>query len=155
MEHITISCDIERLQWDELSKEEQQLIDSAKEATYSAYAPYSNFFVGAALRLQDGSIMIGNNQENASYPCGLCAERTALFAANSQYPHLQVTALAIAARNAEGFLKTPITPCGSCRQVMLEVEHRQNAPIKIYLYGENALYRIASSEELLPLQFTL
>lgn len=155
MEHITISCDIERLQWDELSKEEQQLIDSAKEATYSAYAPYSNFFVGAALRLQDGSIMIGNNQENASYPCGLCAERTALFAANSQYPHLQVTALAIAARNAEGFLKTPITPCGSCRQVMLEVEHRQKAHIKIYLYGENGVYRIASSEELLPLQFTL
>jgi cytidine deaminase len=107
------------------------------------------------LRLQNGSIVIGNNQENASYPCGLCAERTALFAANSQYPSLRVEALAIAARNTDGFLKSPITPCGSCRQVMLEVEHRQKTPIKIYLYGEMGVYKIASSADLLPLQFTL
>lgn len=155
MEQITILCSIEFLQWEELSGEEQQLLEAAKEATQGSYAPYSQFFVGAALRLQNDSIVIGNNQENASYPCGLCAERTALFAANSQYPNLMVSAIAIAARNADGFLKTPITPCGSCRQVMLEVEHRQNAPMKIYLYGENGVYRINSSADLLPLQFSL
>ena len=155
MEQITILCSIEFLQWEELSGEEQQLLEAAKEATQGSYAPYSQFFVGAALRLQNDSIVIGNNQENASYPCGLCAERTALFAANSQYPNLMVSAIAIAARNADGFLKTPITPCGSCRQVMLEVEHRQNAPMKIYLYGENGVYRINSSADLVPLQFSL
>lgn len=155
MKQITISCNIEFLQWEELSKVEQQLIDSAKDATYGAYAPYSQFFVGAAVRLSDGSVVIGNNQENASYPCGLCAERTALFAANAQYPKLYVEALAIAARTDEGFLSSPITPCGSCRQVMLEVENRQKSPMKIYLYGEEGVYRINSSAELLPLQFTL
>lgn len=155
MEQKTIVCHIEFLQWKELSGEEQLLIEAAKEATHGSYAPYSQFFVGSALRLQNGSIVIGNNQENASYPCGLCAERTALFAANSQYPSLRVEALAIAARNTDGFLKSPITPCGSCRQVMLEVEHRQKTPIKIYLYGEMGVYKIASSADLLPLQFTL
>ena len=107
-------------QLSELSQQEQELVNRAKAATSNAYANYSHFYVGAALLLGDGRIVIGANQENAAFPSGLCAERSAIFGAQSNYPDQPILTLAIAARNGNGFLKSPISPCGACRQVMRE-----------------------------------
>jgi cytidine deaminase len=103
-------------QLSELSQQEQELVNRAKAATSNAYANYSHFYVGAALLLGDGRIVIGANQENAAFPSGLCAERSAIFGAQSNYPDQPILTLAIAARNENGFLKSPISPCGACRQ---------------------------------------
>ena len=138
---------------DELSKEEQELVSAAIKATDNAYARYSNFKVGAALRLEDGRIVIGANQENAAFPSGLCAERSAIFAAQSHYPDQPIIMLAIAAKNENGILKDPVTPCGACRQVILEMEDRYQRPVRILLYGTNGVYCIRSIKDLLPLSF--
>lgn len=139
---------------DELDAADSELMQAAIEATHRSYAPYSNFHVGAAVRLADGTIVTGNNQENVAYPSGLCAERTALFYAHSQYPEVAVKALAIAARHADG---TPhqgiITPCGACRQVMMETEKRSGMPMRILLCGEKEVYVMESVKGLLPLSF--
>lgn len=140
-------------QLEELNEEEQQLVKKAMQATDNSYSPYSHFRVGAAIRLEDGTEMIGANQENAAYPVTLCAERTAIFAAQAQQPELSIEALAIAARNENGFTDEPVTPCGSCRQVILEVEQRYGRPMKIYLYGTKGVYVINSVRDLLPLCF--
>jgi cytidine deaminase len=130
------------------------LVDAAREATLRSYAPYSGFSVGAAVRLSNGKLLTGNNQENAAYPSGLCAERTTLFWANAQYPDAAVESLAIAARNADGELPVPIPPCGACRQVILEVENRFNRSIRIILYGAKECYVIEDGiKALLPLCF--
>lgn len=139
--------------FEELCKADQQLIEKAKEATYRSYSPYSRFNVGAAALLQNGIIVTGSNQENAAYPSGLCAERTTLFYANSQYPDQPVTTLAIAARDDKGFLLQPIPPCGACRQVILETQNRFGNKLRILLYGKNMIYDIASINDLLPLSF--
>ena len=120
MKELKIEIHIRSYAYEELSEEERRLVDAAKEATARSYAPYSRFHVGAAALLANGIIVSGSNQENAAYPSGTCAERTTLFYANSQYPDQPVKALAIAARNASGFLDSPIPPCGACRQVLLE-----------------------------------
>lgn len=138
---------------EELPKEERELVESAIAATDHAYAKYSNFRVGAAIRLSDGSVMIGANQENAAFPSGLCAERTAIFAAQAQYPEKAIRMLAVAARNENGLLKEPVTPCGSCRQVMLEVEDRYQQPMKVLLYGTDGVYVIDSAKDMVPLSF--
>lgn len=109
--------------------------------------------MGAALLLENGEIMIGANQENAAFPSGLCAERTAIFAAQANHPELKITTLAIAARNENGLLKSPITPCGACRQVILEIEDRYKSPVRILLYGTEGVYIIKSVKDLLPLCF--
>lgn len=139
---------------DELSASDRELIEKAKEGTQKSYAPYSRFYVGAAARLENGAIVVGSNQENAAYPSGLCAERTTLFYANSQYPDCHVQELAIAARTSGGFLKSPIPPCGACRQVILGVEDRYQRPVRILLFGEKHTYVFDSIKALLPLQFT-
>lgn len=139
---------------EELSSEEQELIRQAIGMTRHSYAPYSHFFVGAALRLANGHIITGSNQENAAYPSGLCAERTALFYANSRYPDQAVTTLAIAAANANGLTENPISPCGACRQVMRESEIRYRQPIRILLYGTQKIYCINQIRDLLPFSFT-
>lgn len=140
---------------DELSAEDQALVMEAQKAARSSYAPYSHFHVGAALRLIDGSLVTGSNQENAAYPSGLCAERTALFAAGATYPNTPVDVLVIAACNDEGcFTAQPTPPCGACRQVMLETETRFRHPMRIVLYGTEATCVIAGgAAELLPLVF--
>ncbi len=139
---------------DELSTADAELIEAAREATYRSYAPYSRFSVGAAVRLADGTLLSGSNQENAAYPSGLCAERTTLFYANSRYPELPVMTLAIAARGTDGaFLAQPIPPCGACRQVMLEVQHRHQYPLRILLYGTAGIYEVSRVEDLLPFTF--
>jgi cytidine deaminase len=138
---------------EELPEIEKMLIEKAKSASVNAYAPYSNFLVGAALLLENGEIITGNNQENAAYPSGLCAERTAMFYANANYPNVAVTTMAVAAQNGGGFLKDPIAPCGSCRQVLLETEQRYGKKLRILLYGEVEIAILESVKDLLPLSF--
>ena len=140
----------------ELTSSELQLLEAARQATYRSYSPYSHFSVGAAVLLADGTIVTGSNQENCSYPQGQCAERTAVFYANSRYPDQAVTMLCIAARGTDGqFTTAPITPCGGCRQVLQETEQRQQSSMQIMLYGTDAIYIIPSVQQLLPLNFNL
>lgn len=153
MKEFTISTSIQICQYEELCDEERRAIEAAREATRNSYAPYSRFCVGAAALLHDGTLVCGTNQENAAYPSGLCAERTALFAAHSQYPHQPVAMLAIAARNEDGFTQLPISPCGACRQVMQETESRYGQPMRLLLYGTSQIYRIDRAASLLPLSF--
>ena len=140
--------------YEELTDADRELIDKAKDATQTSYAPFSKFCVGAAARLSDGTIVTGSNQENAAFPSSLCAERTALFYANARYPEKSVEELAIAAYAHGTFLKSPIPPCGACRQVILGVEERYGRPIRILLFGEEGTYVGDSIKALLPLQFT-
>lgn len=130
-----------------------KLIDSAKEATKNAYCPYSDFHVGAAVLLENGEIISGSNQENAAYPSGMCAERVAIFHANHSFPDVPVTAIAIAANYKHSFLKRPISPCGSCRQVLLETETRFKKDIEVYLLGEEESFHLSAIKDLLPLAF--
>ncbi len=153
MKALNINIVIDELQFDELTADERELVDRSIAATDNSYAKYSHFHVGAALRLADGTIFIGANQENAAFPSSLCAERTAIFAAQANRPDQPITTLAIAARNAEGMMAEPITPCGSCRQVILEMEDRYQQSIEILLYGTSRIYRVHSVKDLMPLCF--
>lgn len=130
-----------------------KLVQKAREIAGNAYAPYSGFRVGAAVLLSNGLIITGNNQENAAYPSGLCAERTALFYANANYPDCAVEAIAITALAKEVRVKDPVSPCGGCRQVLLETEERYNHLMKIILDGEDAIYIIDGANALLPMSF--
>lgn len=153
MEDIRIEINMQFCQMDELSSEDQELVKAAIGATANSYARYSNFNVGAALRLADGSITTGANQENAAFPSGLCAERCAIFAAQSHHPEHAITALAIAAKNVNGLMPDPVSPCGACRQVILEMEDRYQQPVRILLYGTRGVYCINSVKDLMPLSF--
>ena len=154
MKDLNIQIAIKIYEYEELNAADRELLDAARQATYRSYAPYSHFSVGAAARLANNIIVTGTNQENAAYPSGLCAERTTLFYANSQYPDQAVETLAIAARNERGdFLEEPIPPCGACRQVMLETEKRFKRPMRILLSGEKGIYELRSVGALLPLSF--
>ena len=154
MKQLDIHTTIKIYSPDELSDEEQQLVEAAKKATTRSYAPYSHFHVGAAALLANGEIISGTNQENAAYPSGICAERTTLFYANSQHPQQAVKALAIAARTAAGhWTETPISPCGACRQVMTETENRFGKPMKVLLCSAQEVFVIESAKDLLPVSF--
>lgn len=154
MKDLKIQIDIKVYEYEELNASDRELIDTARQTTYRSYVPYSHFSVGAAARLADGTIVAGSNQENAAYPSGLCAERTTLFYANSQYPDQAVVTLAVAARNEKGeFLDEPIPPCGGCRQVMLETEKRYGKPMRILLFGKKSIYEMPGVGALLPLSF--
>lgn len=154
MKQVNINITFTIYQYQELNDSDRKLIDKAREMTDNSYAPYSKFYVGAAALLKSGIIVTGSNQENAAYPSGLCAERTAIFAANSRYPQQPITTLAISARNEQGFLLKPIPPCGACRQVILEAEKRYNHPIRILLDGILGIYEAININQLLPLSFT-
>ena len=138
---------------EELPEEYRALVEEAKRQTSHSYSPYSHFAVGAAALLKDGSVIGGSNQENAAYPSGLCAERTTLFYANSLYPDQPVTALAIACFTGGHFTSQPGTPCGSCRQVMIESEHRSGEAMTIILYGTEQTCVFRSAQDLMPLSF--
>ena len=153
MKQLPIHPIIYECQMDELGDADQQLLHQAIEATAHSYAPYSHFHVGAALLLADGTVVPGCNQENAAFPAGLCAERSAIFAAGAQHPGVTPVALAIAARNEEGLMATPVSPCGACRQVILEMEDRYQCDVKILLYGTEGIYVIPNVKTLLPLHF--
>lgn len=136
-------------EWDE---QYQLLYKEAVAATTKAYAPYSKFHVGAAVLLANNEIVSASNQENAAYPSGLCAERVALFYAGAKYPDVSVKAIAIAAETG-GKLVEGISPCGGCRQVMLETETRAGTPMKIFLCGATSMRSVDSAAALLPVGF--
>ena len=142
MSKLELSIEVEVLSFEELPEEKQLLVKKAQEAA-----------VGAALRLDNGEVIAANNQENAVFPAGLCAERVTLFYAKAKYPNVGIKSMAIAARNSEGFTSRPVTPCGSCRQVMMEMTHRQAMPIELLLYGRDKVYIVPDATSLLPLQF--
>ena len=138
---------------DELPAQDRLLADAAVEAVALSYAPYSNFNVGAALLLEDGQIVKGSNQENAAYPSGICAERTAMFYAGANYGDKAITAIAVAASQNGVLLASPVSPCGACRQVMAEYQKKGGRPITIILVGANKTLRFSSVDALLPLIF--
>jgi cytidine deaminase len=155
MEQKTIQSTFLVCQKEELSQEEQQLIDAAIEATSRSYTPYSHFHVGAAIQLKNGVVIMGCNQENAAFPAGICAERSAIFAAGAQYPDQPIMTLAITARNSKGeLLDEPASPCGTCRQVIIETETRFKQPVRILLYGKKHTYVMDGIRQLMPFSFT-
>lgn len=153
MNQLTITTQAKVYTESELPADIRALVDEAKRQTANSYSPYSHFAVGAAARLEDGTVVKGSNQENAAYPSGLCAERTTLFYANSQYPDQAVRALAIACYTSGQFTPEPGSPCGACRQVMIEFEHRLGKPMQVILYGANRTFVFDSASDLMPLCF--
>jgi len=153
MKKLTLETKVYIYSHDELKIEWQELIVEAKKSVQNAYAPYSKFNVGAAVLLENGEVISANNQENATYPSGLCAERVAVFYANAKYPQVPIKAIAIAAFTNNSYLEKPITPCGACRQVLLESENRLKSNIEILMYGTSHTIVINSAKELLPLSF--
>jgi cytidine deaminase len=155
MKELHISTPIISANYDELNDEDRRLVDAARRMTLTSYAPYSHFHVGAAVRLDNGEIVTGSNQENAAYPSGICAERTASFYAHARYPEAAFEALAIAARETDGKeIKNPISPCGGCRQVLLEYERLAGHDVKVILAGSSECYILPSVKSLMPLAFT-
>ncbi len=138
---------------EELREEDRLLIISARQIAEKAYAPYSHFKVGAALRMEDGSIITGNNQENVSFPVGTCAERSALFWANANFPEKAVLAIAITAIGEDGKRAKSLSPCGACRQVMLETQYRFSRPMRVLLDSREKIEELHNVESLLPLSF--
>ena len=138
----------------ELTESEQQLLQKAREASDLAYAPYSNFHVGAALLLANGVVVCGNNQENVAYPSGLCAERVAIYAAGAQYPNTAIKTIAITCKSKSFHVSEPLSPCGACRQAMSEYEMRHKSAIRVILAGETGKIRVMESiADLLPFMF--
>ncbi|MES2813112.1 MAG: cytidine deaminase [Bacteroidota bacterium] len=138
----------------ELSSNDQSLMQRAIEIRKNAYAPYSKFKVGAAILLDNGQVVVGSNQENAAYPSGLCAERVAIFQSGAVYPDAKIVKMAITAGSTENITTKPIPPCGACRQSIFEYEFKQDANIEIFFMGETGeVYKSDSIKNLLPLTF--
>ena len=155
MKEIRLEMNMKVVSLEELTENELNLIEVAKEATSQAYAPYSKFHVGAAIALSNGEIVTGANQENVAYPSGMCAERVACYYAHAQYPEAKFEAIAIAAQGVDGAeVALPVSPCGSCRQAMLEYEKLAEGNIKVILVGAEDIYVVPSVKSLLPLAFT-
>ncbi|MBR5273714.1 MAG: cytidine deaminase [Bacteroidales bacterium] len=138
---------------DQLAPQDRDLAEAAIKATEGSYAPYSRFNVGAAVRLDSGLIVKGSNQENAAYPSGLCAERTAMFYASATYPEQAMTDIAIAASQEGVLCENPVTPCGACRQVMAQYQTKGGRPMSIILIGGKKIWKFEKVEDLLPLIF--
>ncbi len=154
MHKLTLHSEISVFEPADLSAQQQELLARAKAACANAYAPYSNFRVGAALLLESGAVVIGSNQENAAYPLTLCAERVAIFAALSQQPDARISSIAITIQSQKGNIDRPVSPCGSCRQVIYETELRCERDIELILQGDTgSVYLVPSVKSLLPLMF--
>ncbi len=148
----SFTFEYQRLAYDELTPADQQLIDAAMQALDGAHAPYSHFQVGSAVLMADGSIVTGNNQENAAYPSGLCAERVALFAAKSQSKQ-PIQAITVVARNAQGEMADAFS-CGNCRQVMLEYAGQQQEGLRVIMGDRTSHFIVlADTRQLLPFSF--
>lgn len=155
MKTFDITIPVVEAEFGELTPGQQNLVALARKATYRSYAPYSKFNVGAAISLSNGEIVTGSNQENAAYPSGLCAERTAAFYANATYPDARFTSIAIAARGTDGNeLSDPISPCGACRQALLEYEKLAGAPVEVILAGKDRILIFPSVSSTLPYCFS-
>jgi cytidine deaminase len=138
---------------EELSKEDKELATAAILAMRGAYAPYSHFHVGAAVRLENGTIVSGANQENAAFPSGLCAERTALFSAGATYPDKAITSIAIAGGVMGRICASPATPCGACRQVMAQYQAKGGKKMSVIMVGGEKIWKFPSVDDVLPLIF--
>lgn len=154
MKQIKITTDVEFYSIEELSATERKYVAQAEKLLGRSYAPYSQFNVAALVVTEGGETFGGTNQENASYPCGLCAERVALFLTRTA-TDARIDSLFIIARNKDGIVSKPVTPCGACRQVIAEYEQNQKSNIKIYMIGKDSFYKTASAQDLLPLSFKL
>lgn len=155
MKQVEITTRIDVVKYDDLSTTDQRLVDEARNATLRAYAPYSKFCVGAAIALSNGEVVTGSNQENVAYPSGTCAERSACFYAHAQYPNAKFQTIAIAARGTDGeAVAQPISPCGSCRQALLEYEMLAENNVRVILIGADDIYILPSVKSLLPLAFS-
>lgn len=154
MKEINITTKIAVYSYNELSEDYKIITAKAKEATKRSYAPYSKFCVGAALMLENGEILTGANQENAAFTSGTCAERSVLYYAGANYPGVAIKRLAIAAYTNGDFVATPISPCGHCRQAILEYETISRKPIEIVLCGKDEVYVLKSIKDLMPLSFS-
>lgn len=138
----------------DLAPSDLQLLEQAETISKNAYAPYSQFFVGAALRLENGTVVLGTNQENVAYPSGLCAERVALFSASTNYPNKPIESMAITVNTAKSVVTVPLSPCGNCRQVIMEYQHKQKKPIRLILGGQGDIVWIfEDASVLLPFGF--
>ena len=137
-----------------LLESEKNLMEKAVDALKKSYAPYSEFNVGSAVLLDNKIIISGNNQENSSFPCGICAERVALFSAQSTYPDAIIQKIAITANSKNFNLNAPAGPCGLCRQVLIEYEEKQGSDIVILLFNNKKIIKLAKAKDLLPLYFT-
>ena len=155
MKKQTISFEFSVFEFlEELNEQDQNLMLKAIDARKDAYAPYSNFMVGAAVLLENDEVVIGSNQENASYPSGLCAERVAVFQAGARYPGVTIKSIAITAKSKTHLVKKPAAPCGNCRQAISEYEYKQNSPIELLLMGEQGeIIKCQSLADILPLGF--
>lgn len=154
MENQKLTIEYSLCAKEELSPPDLELVEAACSATYTSYAPYSHFYVGAAVRLDNGEVVTGSNQENAAFGAGTCAERTALFYANANHPNIGVHAIAVAARGSNGYLlKSHISPCGVCRQALIEVQKRSGHPVRVLLVGEESVKVVPTVSHLLPFQF--
>ncbi len=138
---------------DEMIPEDRELVAEAIEAMSGAYAPYSHFHVGAAVRLSNGQIVRGANQENAAFPSGLCAERTAMFAASSRYPDKDMLSIAIAGGVLGKLGKAPATPCGACRQVMAQYQAKSGKPMSVIMVADGLIWKFDRVDDILPLIF--
>ena len=144
---------IEYSSLEEMDPQDQEVVKAAIEAQKGSYAPYSNFNVGAAVRLENGTIVKGANQENAAYPSGLCAERTAMFAAGATYPGVPMTTLAIVGGFGFTLSETPCTPCGGCRQVMAEYQTAGKRPLSVIMFGTEKTWKFEKVDDILPFIF--
>ncbi len=155
MKQFAISVPVTELSYDELSPEELELVNTAREASHRAYAPYSKFHVGAAVRLDNGVVVPGSNQENAAFPSGTCAERSACFYAHARYPEARFEKIAVAARGTDGeFTAMPTAPCGACRQSLLEYEMLAGHDVPVLLAARDRVYRLPSVRSTLPFAFS-
>ncbi len=154
MKKVTLELGfIEYSSLEEMDPQDQEVVKAAIEAQKGSYAPYSNFNVGAAVRLEDGTIVKGANQENAAYPSGLCAERTAMFAAGATYPGVPMTTLAIVGGFDFTLSETPCTPCGGCRQVMAEYQTAGKRPLSVIMFGTEKTWKFEKVDDILPFIF--
>ncbi len=154
MKENEIVTKIIEIGYDELDCRRRHLVDLAREATGRSYAPYSRFCVGAAIELDNGEIVTGSNQENAAYPSGTCAERTAAFYAHATYPDAKFKAIAVAAISTDGKeIADPVAPCGACRQALLEYETLAQHDVEVILIGSKKIYILPSVKSTLPLAF--
>lgn len=155
MKDLSITIPVSQRTYDELTDAERNLVDLAREAYSRAYAPYSHFHVGAAILLDNGETVTGSNQENAAFPSGTCAERTAAYYAHAAHPQAGFKAIAIAARGTDGQeIESPVAPCGACRQALLEYEKLAGHDVKVLLVGRDTIYTLPSVRSLLPLAFS-
>lgn len=155
MKKLEITVPITEVSFEELTPIQQRLVELAREATYRSYAPYSHFCVGAAIELDNGEIVTGANQENAAYPSGTCAERSACYYAHARYPEAKFLQIAVAARGTDGEpVADPVAPCGACRQAFLEYETLAGHDVTVILVGREKIYILPSVRSTLPLAFS-